>query len=392
LLIGGAPVLASDNHGTAVAGVIAAEIDGNLTVGVAPAASLVSIYSPLSGSISTFAAEIVNAYTYARSLDILNDSWGFGNYSDLGSTFPWAFLDNFRGSTFAQSGQALKSLAELGRSGLGTIVVQSAGNSQSYGDDTNLHNFQNSRYIITVAATDYTGSQTAYSAPGASIILAAPGGGGGDFLGNIFTTDRVGNAGYRNLDYDDITGTSFSAPVISGVVALMLEANPRLGYRDVQQILAYTARLTASSGNDWRYNGSVNWNGGGLHYDAVQHNLGFGLVDAFVVAVFARQLDGRFVGFQARAAEKHVRHARELNQLGRQHFGVGHMEVVAAVDHLGQLVLEDRHQIGVVVTQGVHGNTGQCVEVLLAIDVPDSATLTMAECDRQSAIGVHGVR
>jgi subtilisin-like proprotein convertase family protein len=67
----------------------------------------------------------------------------------------------------------------------------------------------------------------------------------------------------------------------------MLEANPGLGYRDVQQILTYTARLTASSGNDWRYNGGVNWNGGGLHYDAVEHNLGFGLVDALAAVRLA---------------------------------------------------------------------------------------------------------
>jgi len=68
------------------------------------------------------------------------------------------------------------------------------------------------------------------------------------------------------------------------------------------------------------------------------------------------------------------------------------MEVVAAVDHFADLVLQGRHQIGVVVTQGVHGDTGQSIQVLLSIDVPDSATLTMAECDWQSAIGVHGVR
>jgi len=38
-------------------------------------------------------------------------------------------------------------------------------------------------------------------------------------------------------------------------------------------------------------------------------NHDFGFVDALVVAVFARQLDGGFVGFQTCAAEEHVRHA-----------------------------------------------------------------------------------
>jgi subtilisin-like proprotein convertase family protein len=287
LLIGGSPVLATDNHGTAVAGVIAAEADGDLTVGVAPDASLISIYSSLSGGPAALAPEIANAYIYAQSLDILNDSWGFGNYSELGSTVPWAFLDNFRSPIFAQVGEALKDLAALGRDGLGTVVVQSAGNSYGFGDDTNLHNFQNSRYIITVAATDYEGNQTTYSSPGASILIAAPGGGGNDFLGNIITTDRIGPAGSASSDWDDIIGTSFSAPVVSGVVALMLEANPNLGYRDIQQILAYTAMESAATDNEWRYNGSGNWNGGGLHYDALTHNLGFGLVDALAAARLA---------------------------------------------------------------------------------------------------------
>jgi hypothetical protein len=122
----------------------------------------------------------------------------------------------------------------------------------------------------------------------------------------------------------------------------------------------------------------------------VDHDLG--LVDALVVAKFSRQLDGRFVGFHAGTAKKHVGHARQFHQFGRQHFGVGHMEVVAAVNHLADLVLQGRHQFGVVVSQGVHGNACQRIQIRLAIDVPDSATLTMAECNRQSAIGVHGVR
>ena len=45
----------------------------------------------------------------------------------------------------------------------------------------------------------------------------------------------------RNDTYTLATGTSFAAPAVAGVVALMLEANPELGYRDIQQILAMSA-------------------------------------------------------------------------------------------------------------------------------------------------------
>ena len=279
LSAGGAPELSADNHGTAVAGTIAAELNGFGSVGVAYGASLISIYSPL--SFSGLATQISNAYTYAeKTADILNDSWGYANGFASGMT--WAFYDNFREPSFSAAGSALATLATSGRNGLGTLVVQAAANGHLDGDDTNLHNFQNSQYIITVAATDFYGNAAPYSTPGASVLVCAPGGGGGgaDPLTNIVTTDRVGAAGFDSSDYTSLAGTSFAAPIVTGVIALMLQANPGLGYRDVQEILAYSAREGGTSNKDWTYNGATNWNGGGLHYDPVDQHLGYGLVDA----------------------------------------------------------------------------------------------------------------
>lgn len=283
LSFGGAPVLSTDNHGTMVAGTIAAEQNDQGMVGVAYDAKLVSIYNQLSLS------EIPNAFTYAQNFDVLNNSWGFApqgtSYYALHGN--WAFSDNFLNPNFASAGAALENLVSKGRKGLGTVVVQSAGNSFSLGDDTNLHNFQNSQFIITVAATDYLGNTTSYSSPGASVLVSAPGGGGTNELSDIFTSDRVGALGDSTSDYTFTRGTSFSAPIVSGVVALMLEANPNLGYRDVQEILAYSAREISSDNNTWRYNGATNWNGGGLHFDALSHDLGYGLVDALAAVRLA---------------------------------------------------------------------------------------------------------
>ncbi|MEI7815979.1 MAG: S8 family serine peptidase [Desulfuromonadales bacterium] len=288
LSTGGSPVLSTDNHGTAVAGTIAAERNGSGIVGVAYGANLVSIYSPLTFGAMT--AQIANAYSYAANFDVLNDSWGFANGFASGTT--WSFYDNFLSPAYSAAGMALANLASSGRHGLGTVVVQSAGNSFNVGDDTNLHNFQNSQYIVTVAATDYFGKVTSYSSPGASVLVAAPGGGGSDWVSEIITTDRVGAAGFHPTDYTFIAGTSFSAPIVSGIVALMLDANPNLGYRDVQEILAYSAREIDSANNLWIYNGANNWNGGGLHYDALSHNLGYGLVDALAAVRLAETWSG----------------------------------------------------------------------------------------------------
>jgi subtilisin-like proprotein convertase family protein len=67
------------------------------------------------------------------------------------------------------------------------------------------------------------------------------------------------------------------APAVAGVVALMLEANDKLGYRDVQEILSYSAVNPTASEAGWQTNGATNWNGGGLTFS---HDYGFGMADA----------------------------------------------------------------------------------------------------------------
>lgn len=286
---GGAPVTDSDNHGTLVAGVIAAARDGKGTIGVAYDAQLVSLYS--AGKYgANLLTEITNAYQYAKSLDVLNDSWGYGNL--LRSDAKWAFYDNANDPAFAPAFKALQELATEGRHGLGTVVVQSAGNGYNYGDDTNLHNFQNSRYIITVGATDYSGSSSYFSTSGASILVAAPGGAGYGDYASIITTDRTGAAGLYSGNEAFADGTSFSAPIVSGIVAMMLEVNPKLGYRDVQQILAYSATQTDFWAGTIVANGGKEWNGGGMEFVYGAQTTGFGQVDATAAVRLAKTWTG----------------------------------------------------------------------------------------------------
>jgi kexin len=57
----------------------------------------------------------------------------------------------------------------------------------------------------------------------------------------------------------------------SGVVALMLQANPDLTWRDVRLILTQTARQNDPADTDWKTNGA------GFH---INHKYGFGVIDA----------------------------------------------------------------------------------------------------------------
>lgn len=259
-----APSFSTDNHGTAVAGVMVADDNGAGVMGVAPDAAFAGIRMGF-GSLTTL-ANMVQAFEAARTFDVVNSSWGYAA----------SFSDSSLDATFAPVFSAIQSAAQFGRDGLGTILTFSAGNARRSGDSSNYHNFQNSPYAIAVGAVDNDGKSSDFSSPGANLLVSAPG-------KDILTTDRVGAAGYGSGETATISGTSFSAPAVAGVVALMLEANPNLGYRDVQDILAYSARkldVTSYGQALWggyATSGADNWNGGGLHYS---HLYGFGLVDA----------------------------------------------------------------------------------------------------------------
>ena len=254
-----------DAHGTAVAGLIAAERNGIGVVGVAYESTIVPILLDFDIDQSDLASRIARSFAHGAKFDIVNNSWGYRGI----------FSDNFQDPEFGDVVTELEKAISDGRDGLGTIFVFSAGNSGLTGNNVNLQNFQNSRYSVTVAATQMSGQIFEYSTPGAAVTVSAPSSG---ITANLVTTDIVGKDGYSSLgDYGFFSGTSGAAPIVSGVVALMLEANPNLGWRDVQEILVYGAVKSDPASKSWQKNGAKNWNGAGV---TVSHNFGGGLVDA----------------------------------------------------------------------------------------------------------------
>ncbi len=266
-----------DRHGTAVSGVIAADDNGVGTVGIAPDSTLMGLRVGFgaSGTISQFN----NAFNAViDTADVVNNSWGYTT----------SFSDNFNSAYFSTSAAALKTLADDGRDGLGVITVFAAGNDKEIGHSANYHNHSNSPYTITVGAIQSNGQFSEFSSSGASVLISAPG-------SLIATTDNTGADGYVSSDYAYAYGTSFSAPLISGVVALMLEANANLGWRDVQDILAYSAVQTGNTINDgtaetYSYTGADNWNGGGLHFS---NQYGYGLVDVTAAVKLAESWEAQ---------------------------------------------------------------------------------------------------
>jgi Ca2+-binding RTX toxin-like protein/subtilisin-like proprotein convertase family protein len=245
-----------DAHGTAVAGIIAAEANNETGIaGVAQDAELVST------RVKWTYDQITEALGLQHQFDISNNSWG--------ATTP--FGDNFNSTALTFAWLGLRTGVEDGRDGLGTVFVFSAGNGAAWGDNTNYHNFQNAREVITVGAAQADGSMAGFSTPGANVLVSSYGVG-------LLTTDRhEPGLGFNPAsNYTEFSGTSAAAPMVSGIAALMLEANPLLGYRDVQEILVYAA--THPEAQDWKTNASTDFNLGGLRYN---DQAGFGLVDAY---------------------------------------------------------------------------------------------------------------
>lgn len=259
----------SDSHGTWVSSFIAADDNGTGLVGVAFDSDLIGIRRGFGAQTSI--DDTLEGFQHARNTgaDVMNNSWGST------AAFGDSFGINFVGTDYSAVGDEMVNLVNLGRGGLGTSIVFSAGNSRSTGDNVNYKNFQNSPYVITVGATDSNGDVTSFSTPGAAILLSAPG--------------QLVRAYNTNGTVSGVSGTSFSGPIVSGVIALMYDANPNLGYRDVQEILALSSRKTDASNPGWQDNGAGNWNGGGMHFS---HDYGFGLVDATAAVRLAETWQG----------------------------------------------------------------------------------------------------
>jgi len=267
---------AGDFHGTAVAGVSAAA--GNNGLGVAG----VAFDAQLAGLrlIAGPTSDLLESQALTHRLDaiqVFNNSWG---PPDAGVGLPFAMFAGPGPLTLA----ALQQGATTGRNGLGTIYVWAAGNGGAGGDNSNYDGYANSRFTLAVGSLDANGRQAWYSEPGANLFVSA-------YADGITTTDITGDSGYNvtgnadgdplvNTDYTStFAGTSAAAPVVSGVIALMLQANPNLSYRDIEYILAQTARQVDPTDPDWTVNAA------GYH---INHKYGFGAIDAAAAVQAAR--------------------------------------------------------------------------------------------------------
>jgi subtilisin family serine protease/subtilisin-like proprotein convertase family protein len=228
-------------HGTEVAGLAAATMD-NLYggAGVAPEARLASWV-------------IFNSDTSLVTDDRLARMFSYASNVVAVQSHSWSAEGIGLGGPTALEGSGIDLATTLGRDGKGVVLVRSAGNDRKQGASANDDGYSNDPRVITVGAVDRQGHWASYSEPGSSLLVAVPSGDEGQ--SGLFTTDLTGPAGVNQIgfffqpflsDYAfnslGFSGTSASTPLVSGVAALVLGANPSLTYREVQRIVALSAR------------------------------------------------------------------------------------------------------------------------------------------------------
>jgi proprotein convertase subtilisin/kexin type 2 len=253
------PCTTDDGHGTSVAGIIASRAANAIgTSGIAPKAQLVG-YNALSLDLT---ADIADALTRDLANNaIYHNSWGSPDTGELNEAEP-----EFK--------QAIERGIRQGRNGKGAIYVFPAGNGGCYElplesgcqrDNSNFDGYVNGLGTIAVGAIDQFGKQPWYGESGANVLLSAP---AGDSSAGITTT------AIDNKFRSDFIGTSASAPMVSGAIALMLGTNPNLSWRDVPIILARTARKNDAKNEGWK--GKFN------------HRYGFGALDTTAAVMMAK--------------------------------------------------------------------------------------------------------
>ncbi|MFN9614356.1 MAG: S8 family peptidase, partial [Dolichospermum sp.] len=262
------------SHGTACAGLAVAEENGAGIVGVAPGCAMMPIRT--TGFLDDQSIEDVFNWAVEKGASVISCSWGASAVY-----FPLSIRQR----------AAISHATTNGRNGKGCVIVFAAGNANRpingtineqnwprniVKANTNwLSGFAVHPDVITVSASTSLNKKAAYSNWGDNISVCAPSNNAppgmwfqetgfvytqpaivSSLFGlGILTADQLGAAGYDAGNFtNNFGGTSSATPIVAGVAALVLSANPDLTAQEVKQILQDTADKIIDNSSDPQLN------------------------------------------------------------------------------------------------------------------------------------------
>lgn len=334
---GGAP-----GHGTGIAGIIFARANNKGMIGIANGATMLAyrflgeaLEPSLEADAVVWGSKLKPVFaTPSNPLALpTGKEWRTGAIKFDVASCAWGPLSF--GNDLLDEGPYMKTALAYGitegRNKKGVVYVFAVGSDGQYRGDANYTYLSNSIYTISVGSVSDMGRRIAYSPPGASLNLVAPSQGyemepviqrgGATFpatppiipdplntkteshaeraqgytvslndydnlnaklrtSASVVTLDAASAATGLRADYNkNYSGTSASSAMVTGAAALMLEANPALGYRDVMEILMRSARTIDPVYGEWTINPL------GMPFS---HKYGAGMLDAGHAVAMAR--------------------------------------------------------------------------------------------------------
>ncbi|NXJ24297.1 PCSK4 convertase, partial [Dicrurus megarhynchus] len=238
-------------HGTRCAGEVAAVANNKICgAGVAYNAKIGGVRM-LDGSIM----DIVEAQALSlqpQHIHIYSASWG---PEDNGRTVDGPGV---------LAAAAFQRGVSQGRGGLGSIFIWASGNGGTNYDNCNCDGYTNSIYTVSVGSVLGDGHRPRYSESCPAILTTT-------YSSRTSSKVQIVTTDLHHRCTDKHTGTSASAPLAAGMVALALEANPALTWRDLQHLIIRASKPAHLQAEDWAENGVGR---------RVSHYYGYGLLDA----------------------------------------------------------------------------------------------------------------
>jgi serine protease len=246
---GGYPAVNSSWHGTRVSGLIAASSNNNIGISGVGLNVLKILPVRVLGKCGGYDSDIMAAMKWAAGLAVP----GIPTNADKAKVLNLSLGGSGSCDTTGTGGLYRDTITQVNAAGA-TIVV-AAGNSE--GQAVGLPG--NCPGVITVAALRHVGTKVGFSSVGPEVSIAAPGGNCINTLSSqpclypmVSTTNRGTTTPVANDESytgsGASVGTSFSAPIVSGVVGLMASVRPDITPAEVLQILQSTARPFPTTG------------------------------------------------------------------------------------------------------------------------------------------------